>query len=302
MDFGEIIKRDHQGAAEILERLEESSEGALKTRERLSRQLARLLGGHAKKEEAHFYSALRRHSDAHEGMDVFLAGAGEAHREIIERARELDAMAKDDERFAGKAGELRAAAQRHMRDEERLLTSLRRALDEEESAALDRAMAGRAEEAAAEAGESALAAPRETHEAAEETAASTRSAVFAAADIFNETAQLSAEDIQVIATCSIITSGGLGEMRQAWLEWLSRNLRAGARASQELMRCTTIEQLAEIQRGFISETLDNLLEGSAQLLRISSRISQDTARPIEERALQLRRVAERTPIRSERGA
>lgn len=298
MEFGEIIRREHQRIAEMLERLEESSEGSLKTRERLSRQLAQLLGEHMQKEEAHFYPALQQHRDAHEGIDAFLAEAGRAHDEMRQRAGELAGMTKDDPGFAEKASALRTTAQQHMREEERLLAPLRRALEEDESAALDRAMTARTEERAeAAAAESTTAALGRVGEAAE----GARSTVLAAAGIFNETAQLSAEDMQVIATCSSIAAGGLGEMRHAWLEWLGRNLRASARASQELMRCTTIEQLAEIQRGFVTETLDNLLEGSAQLLRISSRISEDAARPIEDRALQLRRTGERAAPRAEQG-
>ena len=294
MEFGEIIRREHLRITEALERLEESSEEPLKTRERMSRQFTQLLGEHMQKEEAHLYPALRQHRDAHEGIDAFLAAASHAHQEMRQRAGELDSVAKDGPGFSEKAGELRTAAQQHMREEERLLAPLRRALDEEESAALDRAMTERREDV----GGSASAALGRVSEAT----AGAKSAVFAAADIFNETAQLSAEDVQVIATCSSIAAGGLGEMRHAWLEWISRNLRASARASQELMRCTTIEQVAEIQRGFVNETLDNLLKGSAQLLRISSRVSEDAARPIEDRALQLRRAGERTAARAEQGS
>lgn len=298
MDFGEIIKREHQRAGEMLERLEESSDGALKTRERLSRQLAALITEHAQKEEAHFYPALQHHRDAHDGIDEFLAGAGAAHAEMARLALELDTMAKDDAGFTDKAAELRKSAQQHMREEERLLASLRKALSEEESETLDAAMAGRAEEPAERAErtvESVTTALRRGGEAVAEHSERATDAVRAAAGIYNESAQLSAEDMQAIATCSTIAAGGLGELRQAWMGWLGRSLRAGARASQEMMRCTTIEQLAEIQRSFVKESFDSLLEGSAEMLRISSRVSENAARPIENRVLQLRSTEHQPP-------
>ncbi|HWI28055.1 MAG TPA: hemerythrin domain-containing protein [Stellaceae bacterium] len=303
MEFGEIVKREHQRMSEMMERLEESSEGSLKTRERVSRQLAQLLAEHAQKEEMHLYPALERHAEAHEAIGEFLGSAGGAHAEMTRLAGELDVMAKDDASFTERAGELRKAAQTHMREEERLLSPLRRALDEEETEALDRAVAGRGEEMAEGAAaavrrgaeqttEASGAALRRGAESAGEQVESANRAVLAAAGIYGETAQLTTEDIQAIATCSSIAAGGMGEMRQAWIEWMSRGWRAGARASQELMRCTTIEQLADIQRNFLKESLDSLLESSAQMLRISSRISEDAARPIEDRVLQLRRGVE----------
>jgi hypothetical protein len=157
-------------------------------------------------------------------------------------------------------------------------------------------MAGRAEEPAERAErvvESAATTLRRGGEAVAEQAERATGAVRAAAGIYGESAQLTAEDMQAIATCSTIAAGGLSELRQAWMGWLGRSLRAGARASQEMMRCTTIEQLAEIQSSFLKESFDSLLEGSAEMLRISSRVSESAARPIENRVLQLRHSTER---------
>lgn len=295
MDFTEIVKREHQRANEMMERLAESSEGALKTRERVARQLAELFRDHAQKEEAYLYPALERHREAHDGIDEFLAGANAAHADMLQRADALDTMAKDDPGFADAAGALRKEAQQHMRGEERLLSSLRKALDDEETRALDEAMAGRAEEPVEAAAEEAAAPPR--HHPGEGDPA--KEPAFAVVNLYGESARLTADDMQAIATCSSIAAGGIGELRQAWVEWLNRNLRAGARASQELMRCTKLEQVADVQRNFLKETLDNLFEGSAQMLRISSRVSEDAARPIEDRVLQLRRGGER-PVRARR--
>lgn len=312
MDFTQTIKREHERMSEIIERLADSSDTALKTRERLSHQLATMLDEHARKEEAAFYPALRAHRDAHEGIDDFLVGARAAHAQMARLSLELDSMAKDAEGLLPKVNELKPLAQRHMREEERLLAPLAKALGEEELKRLDEAMAGRGEEAAEQVAQSAGSAvargaeiatvgARRLAQAATDEAEHRNRAVLAAAEIYGETAQLTAEDMQAIATCSGIAAGGLGEMRHAWMEWLSRSLRAGARASEQLLRCTTIEQLADIQRNFLKESLDNLLEGSAQMLRISSRITEDAARPIEDRVSHLRRASER-PSRARRSA
>ena len=298
MDFTQTIKREHERMSEIIERLADSSGTALKTRERLSRQLATLLDEHARKEEVAFYPALQAHRDAHDGIDDFLAGARAAHAQMAQLALDLDSTAKDDEGFAPKVKELEQLARRHLREEERLLAPLAKALGEEERKRLDEAMAGHGEavaEPVAQGAGSALDRGAEiaTVAAAADEAEHRNLAVLAAAEIYGETAQLTAEDMQAIATCSSIAAGGMGEMRHAWMDWLSRSLRVGARASEQLLRCTTIEQLADIQRNFLKESLDSLLEGSAQMLRISSRITEDAARPIEDRVAHLRRAGER---------
>ena len=313
MEFTQTIKREHERLSDMIDKLAGSSDTALKRRERMASQIAAMLQEHAGKEESALYPALAAHGDAHEGIGDFLAGARAAHAEMVRLAVELDGMAKDDESFAAKANELKEAAQQHMREEERLLASLRRAMSDEETEALDRAMSGREargpllelEGAASETEEGrelVPAATRRLGRRALEQAQRGRETVMAAAEIYGETAQLTVQDMQAVATCSSIAAGGLGELRQAWMEWLGRNLRAGARASQEMLRCTTLEQLAEVHRNFLKESLDNLLEGSAQMLRISSRISEDAARPIEDRVLQLRHSSERREGRSRRSA
>jgi phasin family protein len=123
---------------------------------------------------------------------------------------------------------------------------------------------------------------------AEEAAERSSGTVRAAAEIANETAQLTAEDLQAIAALSTIAAGGLSDLRQAWMEWLNRSLRTSARATQQLLHSTTLEQLADAQRAFVKESFDNLLEGSVEMLRISSRVSEEACRPIETRVAHLR--------------
>lgn len=303
MDFIQAIKREHTRANDILDRLAESSEGALKTRERLTSQIGELLDEHARKEEAYLYPALQAHREAHEQASDFLSGAWAAHAEIGRLAAELAGMAKDAEAFVPKVSELKKLAQQHMRDEERLLPALRKALSEEEAHTLDEALSGAREPATERAAERTVTAlrhgaetaaegARHAMESVSEQAGRSGRAMMAAAEIYGETAQLTAEDFQAIATCSNVAAGGMSELRQAWMEWLGRGLRTSARASQELMRCTTIEQLAGVQRNFLKESFENLLEGSAQMLRISSRISEDARRPIEDCAARLRQGGE----------
>lgn len=295
MDFIQIIKSEHARVNDILDKLSETSDGAMKTRERLVGHLVPLLDEHSRKEEAFLYPALLRHREAHKEASDFLDGARQEHDEVSRLAAALDGMAKDDENFLRSANELKKLVHHHMREEERILPAIRKAMSDEEIQGLDEALSASPEELperiATEGVSAALrqgaetateGARRLTQEVAQQAEHGSRS-MLAAAEIYSETAQLTAEDLQAITTCSTIAAGGMTELRQTWMDWLGRTLRSSARASQELLRCTTIEQVAEVQRSFLKENLDHLLEGSAQMLRISGRVSEDARRPIEDR-------------------
>jgi hemerythrin superfamily protein len=300
MEFVETIKGEHAKATELIGRLADTSDGAMKTRERLVGQLRTLLDSHAMKEEAYLYPALQRRDDARD----FLGGALQAHEEIGRLLRELDEAPKDDPGFQPRIEALRRVVERHAKEEEKLLPGLKRALSAAETQALDEGLSAPADEIMQMAAETGAAlrhgtstalegAHRTMQEAGEQGERAGRS-VLAAAEIYGDTAQLTAEDLQAIATCSTIAIGGMSEMRQAWVEWLNRTLRASARASQELLRCTTLEQVAGVQRAFFQESLENLLEGGAEMLRISGRISEDARRPIEDRVTRGQRGEERS--------
>jgi hemerythrin superfamily protein len=293
MDFIQTIKAEHAKVLDLLDKLADTTAGALKTRERLAGQLRALLTAHARKEEAYLYPALRRSEAAGE----FLAGATPAHDETALLAAALDDGPKDEDGFVERVQELRRAVGAHAREEERLLPGLRRMLDEEALARLDEAMAGDGADFGTTAAELTQRSVDLARRAADLAAQGTRRFVIAGApggpaagsvavvaEILGETAQSTADDLQAIATCTSVAAGGMQEMRAAWMDWFERTLRVGARASQSVLRCSTLEQVASVQRDFVEESMGTLLEGSARMLRISGRIAEEACRPIEARA------------------
>lgn len=272
MDFVQTIKAEHARIMETIDKLAETSDGAVKSRERLVAQLRAVLEPHAQKEEAHLYPALASREEARD----FLAGARQAHDEMTRLVTALDESPKNEEGFLERVTELRRVIAAHVREEERQLGGLKRALDDDGQRQLDDAMAGRGEAALGD-GMRSFARQAMAHNG------EASRTVLAAAEIYGETAQFTADDLHAIATCTSIAAGGMNEFRAAWMDWLNRNLRAGARVSQQIMRCGTLQELAEVQRDFLEESIGSLLQGGAQLLRISGRIAEEARRPIEAR-------------------
>ena len=128
-----LLKNDHDKVAGILEKLDETTERAVKTREELFVQLKTELDIHTEIEETIFYPELEKHDET---RDITLEGI-EEHRIVKELLAELDAMAKDDEVWTAKMTVLKENVEHHVEEEEgEMFPKARKALTEEEIEAL----------------------------------------------------------------------------------------------------------------------------------------------------------------------
>src|ERR1700739_4032482 len=109
MDLYQLLKQDHQKAKRLFEQLSETSDRAVKSRERLFAQLKQELVLHTEGEEQHFYPALR---DQEETKDMIEEGL-EEHNEVNELLQELDGPDKDDESWLEQLSELQENVEHH---------------------------------------------------------------------------------------------------------------------------------------------------------------------------------------------
>src|SRR5688572_225278 len=129
MDAFKLLKTDHEKVAGILEKIEGTTERALKTREELFTQLKSELDVHAAIEESIFYPVLEK---ADESRDITLE-AFEEHRLVKQLLSELEAEAKDDETWTAKFTVLKEQIEHHVEEEEgELFKKARKVLSEEE--------------------------------------------------------------------------------------------------------------------------------------------------------------------------
>ena len=129
MDAFKLLKSDHEKVAGILEKLEGTTERALKTREELFTQLKTELDIHAGIEEKIFYPVLEK---AEESRDITLE-AFEEHRLVKQLLGELEAEVKDDEKWTAKFTVLKEQIEHHVEEEEgEMFKKARRVLSKEE--------------------------------------------------------------------------------------------------------------------------------------------------------------------------
>ncbi len=114
MDAIELLKQDHEKVSGIFEKLEPTTERAVKTREELFTQLKQELDIHAQIEEQIFYPAIK---DADETHDITLE-AIEEHAVVKRLLSELEAESKETEEWGAKLTVLKENVEHHVEEEE----------------------------------------------------------------------------------------------------------------------------------------------------------------------------------------
>jgi hemerythrin superfamily protein len=114
MNVFTLLKQDHQTVADLLDKIDKTTERGTKTREELFARVKSELDVHAQVEEKIFYPALE---NADETRDITLE-AYEEHRLVKQLLAELEQMPKDDEQWTAKFTVLKENVEHHVEEEE----------------------------------------------------------------------------------------------------------------------------------------------------------------------------------------
>src|SRR5919206_1139885 len=137
MELGQFFQRDHNRVSGLFDKLADTSEGAVKTRERLFGQLKAELDAHTAAVEEVLYPVLKRHPQTKD-----LVPEKKELNEVDKTLQELDGLPKEDESFLKRLGELKRVVERHLREEEKkIVPALKRALNDDEVEAIARRLA-----------------------------------------------------------------------------------------------------------------------------------------------------------------
>jgi stress response protein YsnF len=171
MSIRQLIQTSPAKANELFAKLVDTSDSAVKTRERLFSELKEELELLASLEEKHLFPVLRKHKET-KGL---IADALHDNSQTRKLLAELEQTPKNTEEFASKVTELRKTFQQHVRDEKKeLLPAVLKALSDEEMQTIVENIEGEKaeiEEAKRAEAEQRRAAARQEREQAEEEAA-----------------------------------------------------------------------------------------------------------------------------------
>ena len=143
MNLREILQTRQANANELFAKLFDTSNGAVKTRDRLFAELKAELELSADLEERHLFPVLRKHQETKD----LVPDATKGNKDLRAKLAELDTLPKGDESFVPKLQELKRDFQQYMRDEKKeLFPAVFRVVSEEQvQEVAGRIEAGRAE-------------------------------------------------------------------------------------------------------------------------------------------------------------
>lgn len=129
MNAFDILKEDHKRVSDLFEKLEPTTERAIKTREELFAKVKMELDLHSQIEETILYPMLK---EVEETRDITLEGI-EEHRIVKLLLAELEKMPKDTEQWTAKLTVLKENVEHHVEEEEgEMFKQARSALSKEQ--------------------------------------------------------------------------------------------------------------------------------------------------------------------------
>jgi hypothetical protein len=105
--------------------------------------------------------------------------------------------------------------------------------------------------------------------------------VVQAMDIYRDAAERSADRLQALFASCVALSRGVQQMQHTWLETMDHTLENAARRPQDMLRCSNVIALAEVQRDLYLEGLHHAFETNGRLLEMAGRVVQEAVRPMQ---------------------
>jgi hemerythrin-like domain-containing protein len=128
-DFFQLLEKDHNQVKDLLEKLQDTSDSAVKTREKLFLQLKKEILPHLKAEEKTLYPALKEEKDSRrKAMESI-----EEHHVTELVLHELDQLGKNEEHWAAKFEVFKELVEHHIEEEEEEIFSFAEEVLDEES-------------------------------------------------------------------------------------------------------------------------------------------------------------------------
>jgi uncharacterized protein (TIGR02271 family) len=299
MNLRTLILTGPKKVNELFAKLSETSDGAVKTREKLFAEIKTELELYAGLEEQHLFPILRRNPETKE----IVAEAIKDNRELRAKLAELEALPKNDESFLEKLKELQKAFRQHARDDKReFLPAVERALSGEQVQDVAEKMEtslSEAEQVRQNEADERRANAREEREAAqqaefeeEERAESERRARQTArqvADAALKPVEVAAEAADQVARLMTSTSLANGNTRQ----------RSAGKVSPVSFIDLFLWPWIDAMQGFHqagSSVAPNSLSGIEEVIPLGEEVLEVSKRSVNRGTARIRRYVTETPV------
>lgn len=138
-----------------------------------------------------------------------------------------------------------------------------------------------AEDAGQVAAEAATHATRLVADAIEQHSKHLSEGMAKAGDFYRESTEFAADRMNALLSAYAVMASGAQEIQKTYLDILQRSFAMATTGPGELMRCANLSEVAGVQQDLLRKSLDEWLESSSKLLRVSGKVAEDAVRPIE---------------------
>ena len=102
-----------------------------------------------------------------------------------------------------------------------------------------------------------------------------------AMDVYTDATERSAERVQALVASCMTLGRGLQKMQHMWLEMLDHSIETATHKPQDLLRCKTLLEVAEVQRDLYIDAVNHAVTSSSRLLELAGRTAQDAVQPLQ---------------------
>lgn len=110
-----------------------------------------------------------------------------------------------------------------------------------------------------------------------------RSLLGASARAYGDAGNLSSDDVDALVQTSARLAKGVQDMSLEVMQYTQQSLQMSMRVANDLMTCRTVEDMLNIQRDFMRQSVDTFLHESARLLEMSSNVATEAVNPLNDR-------------------
>lgn len=102
-----------------------------------------------------------------------------------------------------------------------------------------------------------------------------------AMDVYADATERSVAGVQALVSSFMTLGQGLQKMQHMWLEMLDHSMESATHKPQDLLRCRTLLEVAEVQRGLYMDAVSHAVTSSSRLLELAGRTAQEAVRPLQ---------------------
>lgn len=110
-----------------------------------------------------------------------------------------------------------------------------------------------------------------------------RSLMGASTRVYGDVGNMSRDDVDALVQTSTRLAKGVQDMSWEMMQYTQQSLQMGMRVANEMMTCRTVEDMLDVQRNFMRQSVDTFLQESARLLEMSSNVATDAINPLNDR-------------------